>query len=82
VIRYLLLAILLMLVARAFWRLTDGLLEGMGGRSRRRQAGGAAVKLARDPVCGTFVSPGTALSLTSGGTTHYFCSDECRRKFR
>ena len=83
-IRYLLLAILLMLVARAFWRLADGLIEGMGGTSRRRQAGGgrAAVKLVRDPVCGTFVAPSTSLSLTARGTTHYFCSEECRRKFR
>jgi YHS domain-containing protein len=40
------------------------------------------VKLVRDPVCGTFVAPGTALSLSAGGTTHYFCSDECRSKYR
>ncbi|MBI3050266.1 MAG: YHS domain-containing protein [Acidobacteria bacterium] len=41
----------------------------------------APVKLVRDPVCGTYVPPRAALSLTSGGSTHYFCSEECRKKF-
>ena len=82
-LRYLLLAILILLVARAFWRLMDGVIEGAGGTTRRRAGHGrAAVKLARDPVCGTFVAPATALSLTSGGSTHYFCSEECRSKFQ
>lgn len=35
-----------------------------------------------DPVCGTFVDPASALSLTRGGATHYFCSEACRDKFR
>ena len=81
-IRFLLIAILLLVVARAFWRLMDGIIEAAGGTSRRRGSAGApAVKLVRDPVCGTFVAPNTALSLTSGSATHYFCSEDCRRKF-
>jgi YHS domain-containing protein len=80
VIRYLLIAILILLIARAFWRVMDGMLEAAGGttRSRRRAA---AVKLVRDPVCGTFVAPATALSAEAGGTTHYFCSEKCRSEF-
>jgi YHS domain-containing protein len=78
VIRVLLLAILVLLVARAFWRIVDGILEAGGKRDRR----GSAVKLVRDPVCGTYVAPGTALSSTVGGSTHYFCSEECRAKYR
>jgi YHS domain-containing protein len=83
VIRFLLLAILLLLIARAFWRVMDGILEAAGGTSRKRTGSTAspAVKLVRDPVCGTFVAPSSALSLTSGGSTHYFCSEDCRRKF-
>jgi YHS domain-containing protein len=83
VIRFLLLAILLLLIARAFWRVMDGILEAASGRPRRDGRSQApAVKLVRDPVCGTYVAPSNALSLTSGGTTHYFCSDDCRKKFR
>ena len=82
-IRYLLVAILLLLIARAFWRLMDGIIEAAGGTSRKRTSPGAsAVKLVRDPVCGTYVAPRSALSLSDGGTTHYFCSEDCRRKFR
>lgn len=82
-IRFLLLAILLLLVARAFWRLMNGIIEAAGGTSRRQAAStkSPAVKLVRDPVCGTYVAPRAALSLTTGGTTHYFCSEECQRKF-
>ena len=79
-LRVLLIGILLLLVARAFWKIMDGIIEAGGGtsRSKRRVPG---VKLERDPVCGTFVAPQTALSLTSGGSNHYFCSEKCRREF-
>jgi YHS domain-containing protein len=78
VIRILLIAILVLLVARAFWRVVDGILDAAGGERRRVPP----VKLVRDPVCGTYVAANSALSLTSGRTTHYFCSEECRSKYR
>jgi hypothetical protein len=37
--------------------------------------------LKKDPVCGTFVSPATAMQKSKGGETYYFCSAECRDKF-
>ena len=77
-IKVLLIAILVLLIARAFWRVVDGILEAAGSRQTRVPP----VKLVRDPVCGTFVAPNRALSLTTGGTTHYFCSEECRSKYR
>jgi YHS domain-containing protein len=81
VIRIILLGILNILIARAFWRLVDGILEAAGGtpRTRGRTPG---VKLARDPVCGTFVAPGTSLSLQRRGETYYFCSERCRSEFQ
>ena len=39
------------------------------------------VKLERDPVCGTYVSPSKAPALRVGGETIYFCSDKCRRQW-
>jgi YHS domain-containing protein len=81
VIRLILLGILILLVARAFWRVIDGVLEAAGGTSRKRtQAPG--VRLMRDPVCGTYVAPDNALSVSARGTTHYFCSEQCRATFR
>jgi len=78
VIKLLLYAILILVIARAFWRVVDGILEGARGNER----GATAVKLVRDPVCGNYVAQASALSLTTGGTTHYFCSEECRTKYR
>jgi YHS domain-containing protein len=78
-LRLLLLFILLLIVARIFWRLIDGVIEGVTGQPRRPVQRG--VRLERDPVCGTYVSPGSALSLTSGGSTHYFCSEKCRNEY-
>lgn len=85
-LRFVLLAILFILIARAFWRVVDGVLEAAGApRPRQRQRGAdqrPAVRLARDPVCGTHVSPASAYSVSAGGTTHYFCSEQCRNQFR
>jgi len=79
-IRFILLAILFIIIARMFWRLVDSVMEA--ARSPRGGRGsGPAVKLVRDPVCGTYVPPRAALSATAGGTTHYFCSEACKAKF-
>ena len=63
-IKLLLIGILVLVVARAFWRVVDGILDGARGAERRSSS---PVKLVRDPVCGTYVAPGSAPSLTSGG---------------
>lgn len=80
-LRVLLLGILLILIARAFWRVVDGVMEAAGGAPRRGRSRAPAVKLVRDPVCGTFVSPDSAVSVKTRRGTEYFCSDECRDKW-
>ncbi len=80
-LRILLLSLLLILIARAFWRIVDGVIAGAGGRTRRGTSRSQAMKLVRDPVCGTFVAPGAALSLASDGRIHFFCSEECRVEY-
>jgi YHS domain-containing protein len=82
VIRFLLIAVLVMLVAHTFWRVVDGVIAGAGGSTRRKRAIRPSVKLVRDPVCGTFVAPRQELSLTASGETHFFCSEKCRREFK
>jgi len=78
-LRAILLLVLLIVAARLFWRVIDAMIEGASGKPRRRVAGG--VKLERDPVCGTYVAPRSALALTAGGATHYFCSEKCRNEY-
>jgi YHS domain-containing protein len=80
VTRLVLFALLLLVIAWAFWRLVDGIIESLGGLPRARTK--TPVKLVRDPVCGTWVSPHESLGLRAENTTHYFCSDRCRDQFR
>jgi YHS domain-containing protein len=81
VIRFLLLALLFIMLARAFWKLVDNIIAGSRGASTGRGQS-AAVKLVRDPVCGTYVPPRPALSVTAAGTTHYFCSERCLNEYQ
>jgi YHS domain-containing protein len=76
-LRVVLLLILLIIVARIFWRVIDSVFEGMGATRRQMPE----IKLRRDPVCGKLVSPGQAVSLTKDGTTRYFCSEKCLHDF-
>jgi len=82
-LRFALILILCVFVARAFWNMVDGLVEGMTGRprggSRVPQQG---VQMVRDPVCGTFVLPARAVSLADGRSQVFFCSTACRDKYR
>ena len=82
-LRFLLLSLLLTLGVRAFGRLFDGIVQGLRGdappRTRVPQRG---VQMARDPVCGTFVVPDRAMSITVGREQVYFCSTACRDKYR
>ena len=82
-IRYLLLAILILMIARAFWRVMDAILEAAGGTTKQQQRRRSvpATKLVRDPVCGTWVPERSPNFLTAGGITHYFCSERCREAF-
>lgn len=77
-IRFLLILVLIAFVARAFWRVVDGILEG--ARSSPRAKGGEL--MVRDPVCGTYLPPSTALTAGHGVAIRYFCSEACRSKFR
>ncbi len=51
------------------------------GAGAARASGPLPVKMTQDPVCGTFVVPGKALSLSAGGATHWFCSERCRAEY-
>ena len=70
------------IVARGFWRLVDGILEGVAGRRPRSRAPARGVQMVRDPICGTFLLPDHALTLADGRAQLFFCSDSCRDKYR
>ena len=82
-LRLLLLVVMALLVIRAVGRLFGGVAQGARGPGARTPRGQSAtpVKMTQDPVCGTFVVPGKALSLTAGGSTQWFCSERCRSEY-
>jgi YHS domain-containing protein len=60
-------------------------VRSLRGSSRRRrrasprhESAGSSGRMVRDRVCNTFVPDGRALVVAEEGTTHYFCSEECR----
>ena len=70
--------LLLFFILRAISRMFHGIAEGMRPPRARQPA---AVPLARDPVCGTFVVPSRALTTGSGADVRFFCSENCRRTY-
>jgi hypothetical protein len=86
VARFILLLALFVVIARTFWRFFDAVLRGAGVATPvggRRAAGPpASVKMSQCPVCGTYVVPGKAISLTSGSTTLYFDTEKCRAEYQ
>jgi hypothetical protein len=83
-VRLILILLLIVFIARVFWRVVDGVLDGMrkGAPPRRPRAARAGIQMARDPVCGTFVIPERAVTLDDGARQIHFCSTECRDAFR
>ena len=79
-LRLVLFIALAIFVARAFWRLVDGIVAGARGEQTTRVPQG--VHMVRDPVCGTFVIPDAAMSIADGRQRVYFCSTKCRDQYR
>jgi YHS domain-containing protein len=81
-LQQLLLFLLVLFLVRALWRLLGGIVRGAisagPAAPGHRRADPPAVKMSRDPVCGTYVVPGKALELAKGRETLYFCSQRCR----
>jgi hypothetical protein len=78
VIRLIVGLVLVVFVLRSILRLVRGIAEGMTPPAPKQPA---AVPLARDPVCGTYVVPSKALSAGTGSQMRFFCSENCRRSY-
>jgi len=72
--------IVLLLVIRAAWRTLSSLVTISGGVRKSPAARGEpqAKHLVRDPVCGTYVSPDSAVYQDG----RYFCSEKCRDDYK
>jgi uncharacterized protein len=73
--------LLFLLVLRLVLRFVGGLLQGLSGPAISSGKSAKAVRLERDPVCGTYIPRTRALTMGSGAETRYFCSEDCRRAY-
>jgi len=84
VVLYLLLAVVLISMLRG----VIGIIGKIFGSfvnpppSVRRPSVPVAGELRKDPVCGTFISKETAVQKKVGGEVYYFCSAQCRDRFK
>ncbi len=66
-------------VIRSFFASSSALRPQPGpGRHSPAQVG----ELKKDPVCGTYVSAAASVTRTVDGKVVYFCSEQCRDKYR
>ena len=88
-IRWVLNAIVLLLLLRLALRFVLGLFQGLaepapGEAAGRRGAAGKPARIAgelvKDPVCATYIPRESAISARVGGETRYYCSTTCRDK--
>lgn len=79
-IRLLILALLFFLG----YTLVNAVLRSFSDRGRQvpREKTRQGEEMVRDPQCGTYLPRGDALTAVVRGEKHYFCSPECRRKFK
>ena len=83
--RFLLTMVLFVVIARTLWRFIDGVIRGASGPAPQAGRGSgppASVKMSQCPVCGTYVVPGKAISIVSGGSPIYFDSEKCRAEYQ
>ncbi len=81
ILRIFLFSLLITILIRSAYRFFQGVIEGVGGERGRGGRRGAQVtgRMVKDPVCGTYVVEGRALTAVRGGRTAWFCSPECQR---
>ena len=83
--RFFLFIILFIVIARNFWRFIDGVMSGVTGappQGGKKDGPPVSVKMTQCPICGTYVVPGKAISLVSGGTPLYFDTEKCRAEYQ
>ena len=70
------------IIGKAFSGLSNPSSPQAGASGSRPSGPSSGGELKKDPVCGTFISTATAFQKFANGQTYYFCSTECRDKFK
>ena len=79
--RFVLYVLFVLFLVRAIRRFLAGFAVGLRGRPEPPRHLEQGVRMARDPICGTFVIPSSAIAVRDASGLHHFCSDKCRDAF-
>ena len=79
-VRLILELVLIVIVARTFWRVVGALMEGLQGGPSAGASDRRGV-LVRDPVCGTYILQDRAVVVMRSGQPVFFCSEACRDQY-
>jgi YHS domain-containing protein len=77
--RFILAALILYLLIRWLWKKPPA---GPSSPNSARSATAKIEEMKKDPECGIFIAESRAVILKKKGEILYFCSEECREKFR
>jgi len=80
--RFLIWALLALVVWRALRTLFAGIVQGASAPPPPAGPPEKGELMVRDPVCGTFVLPSRSVSMRDRSGTHHFCSDRCRQAYQ
>jgi len=61
-----------------------GLFKSKSKKKRTRHYKSPKVieEMKKDPICGTYLPENQAIKYRQHSTTYYFCSEECKQKFK
>ena len=79
-VRLILELLLIVIIARTFWRVVGAVIEGLRGGPAGPPSDRRGV-LVRDPVCGTFILQDRAVAAMRSGQAVFFCSEACRDQY-
>jgi YHS domain-containing protein len=77
-VRLILLLILALMAVRSLLRFLAGIAAGVAPERTQRPPQQVMGHMVKDPVCGTYVVEGRALTAARNGQTAWFCSPECQ----
>lgn len=79
-LRFILVLVLGYVLYKVLWK--RGPLFKIRQKQRKPHPQKPLVEMKKDPICGTYIPENQALKYKDGGETYYFCSEECKSKFR
>jgi YHS domain-containing protein len=81
-LKLILLGAVVYIIYKLLWKDGGFFKSKKSSRSRQQHPQAAIEEMKKDPVCGTYIPENQAVIYKNGGQTYFFCSEECKQRFR